>query len=189
MAVDFAHDQSLDQSTTMTIQKQLLRHPSHAATPPGFRLERWQRRALYVSIVLLTASGLLWLAAHFFLRPVTEFGESISPLEPWAMKLHGAGTMALLFMLGTMLNSHIRRALRSSSSSSSSNTTSGWAIIAALLLLTATGYGLYYLAGENSRTIWSWSHWVIGIAFACGLPLHIALGCRCRGKIAHNPAK
>jgi hypothetical protein len=153
------------------MQKHTLRHPSHATPQLGLRLERWQRRALYLTVILLTASGLLWLGAHYFLRPVTEFGESVSPAEPWAMKLHGAATMALLFLLGSLLNGHIRRALRIRR-----NLTSGWAMVAALAVLVATGYGLYYLAGEHSRPLWSLAHWIIGIGFACGLPLHIAIG-------------
>ncbi|MFT5643624.1 MAG: hypothetical protein ACI83P_001171 [Janthinobacterium sp.] len=155
----------------MTMQKQTLRPPSHAPAPPGFRLERWQRHALYACIAALTASGLLWLGAHYFMRPVTEFGESVSPFEPWAMKLHGAAAMALPFLLGTMLNSHIRRALRAAR-----NTASGWTMVAALALLVASGYCLYYVAGETTRPVWSLTHWIVGIGFATGLPLHIALG-------------
>lgn len=153
------------------MQKHTLRHPSHAMPASSLRLERWQRRALYLTVALLTASGLLWLGAHYFLRPVTEFGESISPFEPWSMKLHGLAAMALLFLLGSLLNGHIRRALRARR-----NLASGWAMIGSLAVLVATGYGLYYIAGESSRPLWSLAHWVTGIGFAFGFPLHVAVG-------------
>jgi hypothetical protein len=134
-------------------------------------MERWQRRAVYWTIALLTLSGLAWLVAHFFLRPVTEFGEAVSPFEPWSMKLHGAVAMVLLFLIGSMLNNHIRRGLRARR-----NLNSGWSMIVMTVLLVLTGYGLYYLAGEATRPLWSWTHWVIGIGFAAGLPLHVWLG-------------
>ena len=134
-------------------------------------MERWQRRAVYLTIVLLTLSGLLWLAAHFFLRPVTEFGESVSPLEPWSMKLHGAVAMVMLFLLGSLLNNHIRRGLRARR-----NRSSGWSMMVMTALLVLTGYGLYYVAGEVSRPLWSWVHWIIGIGFVAALPVHVWWG-------------
>ena len=153
--------------------KPSLHHPSRSPPAVSLRLERWQRRAVYCSIALLTGSGLLWLAAHFFWRPVTEFGEAVSPLEPWSMKLHGAATLLFLFLLGTILNTHIRRALRGRR-----NLISGWTMIAFSGGLILSGYGLYYLSGESTRPIWSYLHWIIGIAFAAGIVLHIFLGRR-----------
>lgn len=153
--------------------KPSLHRPSRSIPAVSLRLERWQRRALYASVTVLATSGLLWLAAHFWWRPVTQFGEGVSPLEPWSMKLHGAATLLFLFLLGTMLNTHIRRALRGRR-----NLMSGWVVIALISLLTLSGYGLYYLAGESARPIWSNLHWLIGIGFAAGLILHIVLGRR-----------
>ncbi|GAA4030924.1 DUF4405 domain-containing protein [Actimicrobium antarcticum] len=155
----------------MNLPKHSLHHPSRATPAAGIRLERWQRQTLYWSVIALTVSGLLWVVAHYFLRPVTEFGESVSPYEPWSMKLHGAAAMAVLFLAGSLLNGHILRALRGTR-----NRTSGWAMIGLLGVLVLTGYGLYYLAGEASRPAWSVLHWVLGIGFAAGLPLHIVLG-------------
>lgn len=87
-------------------------HPAaHARNHINLRLERWHRRYIYLSCAILFATGLAWLLAHYFLRPVSQFGEAVNPLEPWAMKLHGAGAMAMLFFLGSLMNSHIRRAL------------------------------------------------------------------------------
>ena len=139
----------------------------------SLRLERWQRQAIYASVGALAVSGLLWLGAHFLWRPVSQFGEGVSPLEPWSMKLHGAATLLFLFLVGTMLNTHIRRALRGRR-----NRISGWVVIGLIALLTFSGYGLYYLAGENARPIWSNLHWIVGLGFAAGLVLHIMLGRR-----------
>ena len=87
------------------------------------------------------------------------------------MKLHGAGAMIALFFVGSVMNSHIRRAIKAGR-----NLESGWSMIAVLLALVITGYGLYYLASENSRPIWSAVHWIIGLAFPLVLILHIVLG-------------
>ncbi|MFC3107726.1 DUF4405 domain-containing protein [Undibacterium arcticum] len=149
-----------------------LHHPS-APRPVSLKLERWQRRALYGAFALLTLSGLLWLLAHYWWRPVGEYGETISPLEPWAMKLHGAAAMLALFLVGGILNNHIRRALKSRR-----NRSSGWAMVALLALLTLSGYALYYIAGEQSRPLWSVLHWIIGLGLPLLVLLHIVLGRR-----------
>jgi len=137
------------------------------------RLERWHRYSIYGVCVWLWATGVLWLAAHYLLRAPSAFGESVSPLEPWSMKLHGGGAMLALFFVGSLLNNHIRRALRARR-----NRASGWAMIAMLGALALSGYGLYYIAGEESRPLWSTIHWIIGLGFAALLVLHVVMGRR-----------
>jgi len=147
----------------------------HRKTSPqrhvNVRLERWHRRCIYGVAAWLTATGLLWLFAHYLLRSAGEFGESVHPLEPWSMKLHGAGAMAALFFVGSLMNSHMRRALKAER-----NVASGWSMIALLSTLTASGYGLYYVASEQSRPVWSAVHWIIGLALPLLFLAHIALG-------------
>lgn len=118
----------------------------------------------------MVATGTLWLLAHYLMRPAGEFGESIHPLEPWSMKLHGAGAMFALFFVGSLMNSHIRRALKARR-----NLRSGLSMISALVALTVSGYGLYYLASEQSRPVWSAVHWIIGLALPLLLVVHIVL--------------
>ncbi len=148
-----------------------LRHPSSRQRQPGFKLERWHRRCIYAVSTCLFITGMLWLLAHYFMRVMGEFGPNIHPLEPWSIKLHGAGAMVGLFFIGSLMNSHIRRAIKAKR-----NVFSGWTMIAIMLILVISGYGLYYLAGENNRAIWSAVHWIIGLLFPCFLILHILLG-------------
>lgn len=157
----------------MRQRKNGLYRSSYPSSQGSLRLERWHRRAIYGICAWLVATGLSWLAAHYFLRPVGEFGMGIHPLEPWSMKLHGAGAMAILFFIGSLMNTHIRRALKARR-----NLYSGWAMIGMLTALTVSGYGLYYLAGEQDRPAWSAVHWVLGLAFPILLVLHIVLGRR-----------
>ena len=118
----------------------------------------------------LVATGVLWLLAHYLMRTAAEFGESVHPLEPWSMKLHGAGAMFALFFIGSLVNTHIRRGLIARR-----NLYSGWLMIATLAALTLSGYGLYYLASEHSRPIWSAAHSIAGLAFPLLLIVHIVL--------------
>jgi hypothetical protein len=149
----------------------------HRKTNPprhvNVRLERWHRRCIYGTAAWLTATGLLWLLAHYFMRPVGEFGVGVHPFEPWSMKLHGAGAMAALFFVGSLMNSHMRRALKAGR-----NLASGWSMITLLSALILSGYALYYLASEQSRPVWSAAHWVVGLALPLLFVLHIALGRR-----------
>ncbi|MET3107993.1 phosphoglycerol transferase MdoB-like AlkP superfamily enzyme [Oxalobacteraceae bacterium GrIS 2.11] len=158
----------------MKTLKHNLHHPTlKRARPASFRLEKWHRFLLYGLVFMLTLSGLLWLVAHFFMQGTNEFGVSISPLEHWSMQLHGALIVPFSFMIGSLLLQHMRRAHQARK-----NRWSGWFMLSLLSWLTITGYGLYYLASEENRPIWSVLHWLVG----CGLPLllwvHILLGRR-----------
>jgi len=141
----------------------------------NLRMERWHRRCIYASCLLLAASGILWLLARYGLRRPGEFGETISPLEPWSMKIHGAAAMLAFFFVGSLLNSHIRRALKAGR-----NLVSGWAMIVVLALLAGSGYALYYIASEGNRPLWSLFHWAVGLALPLLLVLHIVLGRKSR---------
>ena len=137
----------------------------------NLRVERWNRRSMYASVLLLLLSGAAWLIARHFLRPASQFGETIHPLEPWAMKIHGAGAMAMLFFLGSVMNIHVRRALKARR-----NLASGWAMIVTMAVLVITAFGLYYVADEANRPIWSMMHWVIGLGLAALVVAHVLIG-------------
>ena len=157
----------------MRVPKQSLHHPSRVIAAPGMRLPQWQRRAFYGIFGVLLASGAAWLMAHFYLRGAGEFGMAVHPLEPWSMKLHGAAAMAALWLIGTMLHLHIRRGL-----AAGRNLPAGWSMLVLLLLLTLTGYALYYIAGEESRPLWSVIHWAAGLLLPALVWLHVATGRR-----------
>lgn len=135
------------------------------------RLPQWQRRCFYAVFSVLLASGVAWLVAHFFLRAASAFGMMVHPLEPWSMKLHGAAAMLALWLIGTLLHLHIRRGLVTGR-----NLAAGWSMIVLLALLTLTGYALYYIAGEESRPLWSVAHWAAGLLLLPLVWLHVATG-------------
>jgi hypothetical protein len=150
-----------------------LPHATESRHTIRFRLERWHRRCVYGTCAALLATGAAWLVVHYFMRPASQFGEAIHPLEPAAMKLHGAAAMAALFFVGSMLSVHIRRAVKARR-----NLVTGWSMVATLLLLVVTGYGLYYLAGEADRPVWSVLHWGVGLIASALMVLHIWMGRR-----------
>lgn len=145
------------------------RHRHHV----NLRIERWHRRTIYSVLTLLALSGLVWLLARYWLRPVGQFGETIHPLEPLSMKVHGAAAMLTLFFLGSLMNAHIRRAIKAGR-----NLAAGWSVIAAMLLLIVSGYVLYYLAGESDRPVWSFLHWILGLFGVAAFVVHIVTGRR-----------
>ncbi|MDL2353735.1 MAG: DUF4405 domain-containing protein [Pseudomonadota bacterium] len=144
---------------------------AHSRHHVNLRIERWNRRSMYASVLVLLLSGAAWLIARYFLRPASQFGETVHPLEPWAMKIHGAGAMVMLFFLGSLMHSHIRRAVKARR-----NLASGWAMIMTMAMLVMTAFGLYYLADEASRPIWSTIHWVIGLGLAGLTVAHVLIG-------------
>jgi hypothetical protein len=135
------------------------------------RLSKRHERWVYIICGLLFISGLGWLFAHYFLAVAGEFGEAHHPSEPWWLRLHGAAAMGFLMVLGSLLQAHISRAwhLRK-------NLASGLFMLGLVMLLVLTGYGLYYVADEQSHPWISTLHWTIGIAAIAGLVLHVKLG-------------
>ena len=160
--------------------KPSLHHPSQALAAhrhQHFRLERWHRWSLYAVLSGLTVSGAVWLIARYFLRQVSEFGESLHPWEHPAIQVHGALAMLCLFLLGALLQLHMRRAHRAQR-----NRATGWSMIALFASLSVSGYALYYLASEQSRIWWSGAHSVLGLGLPLLLILHILMG----RKTIHN---
>lgn len=149
--------------------------PHHHRPHINLRLERWHRRSIYASLLLLLSSGSVWLIVRYFMRPVGQFGATIHPLEPWAMRLHGGAAMLVLFFLGSLMNAHIRRAIKAGR-----NLASGLSLLSLIVVLVVSGFGLYYLADEDSRKLWSLSHWIIGLAAAATFILHLLIGQRQR---------
>lgn len=127
---------------------------------------------LYAATLLLYATGAVWGWLHYLAQRADDFG-SPSAAEPWMMKLHGAGAMALLVVLGTLLPSHVRFAWHARR-----NRPNGIALLLFFAFLIASGYGLYYFGSEQLRTWTSWSHLAVGLALPAMIVLHIWRGRR-----------
>ncbi|MDQ2660161.1 MAG: hypothetical protein M3Y03_07045 [Verrucomicrobiota bacterium] len=127
---------------------------------------------LYATTTLLYLTGGVWAGLHYLGNHADEFAPR-SPAEPWLMRLHGAGAMALLVVLGTLLPTHVRFAWHARR-----NRPNGIALLAFYAFLIASGYGLYYFGNEWLRSWTSWLHLAIGIALPAMIVLHIWTGRR-----------
>jgi hypothetical protein len=137
----------------------------------SIRLSRGHEAWLYAVGALLSATGLLWLAFHYFVTVEAQFGPRAHPLETWWLKLHGAASFTWLFLLGTVALWHSWRAWQARR-----NRLSGAVFAAANALLVSTGYLLYYAGGEGLRGAVSVLHWVAGLVFAVLLVWHVLSG-------------
>jgi hypothetical protein len=136
------------------------------------RLSTGHRRWVYWSSAILFASGALWLVLHYFGGTQGQFeGAPSHPLETWCLRAHGAGAMLVLLVVGTLIPIHIRRGWHQRR-----NRVAGSILAATAFVLIATGYALYYCAGEDTRFWISVLHWSLGLGALPLLILHVALG-------------
>lgn len=160
-------------------QGQTARHhvprSSPQALPIGLRPLRWQRAAVHTTTAALALTGLAWLAAHHLLRSTGGFGEELpSPLEPWALRLHGVLAQVFLLVLGSMSTVHIVLGWRLKRSRGT-----GSGLLLASLMLLATGLALYY-APEHWHAGTSLLHWGVGLALLPLVWLHVVRARRAR---------
>jgi hypothetical protein len=130
------------------------------------------RYSLYAVLALVFLSGVAWAYWNYLAASSGDFEVSA---KAWAMKIHGAAAMAVLVLIGMLLNVHVRFAWRARR-----NHVNGSMFLGAFAVLTVTGYGLYYAGGERLRAWTSWIHLGVGLALPLLLILHIWLGKRTR---------
>lgn len=145
----------------------------------GMRPRHWQRVAVYTTTILLFATGVAWLVAHFYLRSSVEPGlELPSPIEPWALRLHGISGQIFLFVFGSMSAAHVVTGWRLRR-----NRWSGSAVVAVSTFLALTALMLYYAAEE-----WHWPvstvHWVVGLTLVPIVAWHVVAARRARSHSA-----
>lgn len=143
--------------------------------PDRIRLRRLQRYFLYAVLVLVFLSGVAWAYWNYLAASPGDFEMSA---KAWAMKIHGAAAMAILVLVGMLLNEHVRLAWRARR-----NRANGSVFLSAFAFLTITGYGLYYAGGEKLRAWTSWIHLAIGLVLPILLLIHILLGRRTRATV------
>jgi hypothetical protein len=153
-----------------------MRHPR----PDSIRLKRLQRYFLYTVLALLFLSGVAWACWNYLAASPGDFETSA---KAWAMKIHGAASMAVLVLIGMLLTAHVRFAWRARR-----NRANGSVFLSAFAVLTITGYGLYYAGGERLRAWTSWIHLTVGLALPVLLLIHIVLGRKTRS-LGRLPAR
>ena len=133
------------------------------------RLVAWQRVVLFGSGAMLLATGVAWLALHY-----GRGADALpSPLESWAMRIHGVAGFAALFGLGALAATHIPQGWRFSHRMRwARQRGSGVALCALAATLALTGYLLYYFAPDPIRPALGWLHSAAGAAMAVLVTVH-----------------
>lgn len=137
------------------------------------RLPRWIRLTVYAATAATWLSGILWLLFHHFVRREGPFGPEAHPLEHQWLALHGAAAFLIVWALGLIWTSHIRRGWWGQK-----NRKNGRAMTILLIVLILSGWGLYYLGNEDWRDQLANLHWILGLLLGLWLPLHIWNGRR-----------
>lgn len=145
------------------------------------KLSRRHRTWFYVSFVLVFFSGLAWIILHYAVSKADQSASGIHPLEPWALKIHGAAAMLVLIILGTLIPLHIKRGW-----AAGINRRNGIILISVNLVLIVTGYLLYYAGGETFRLTSRWVHIIIGVLLPAVIIWHVREGRRERKKLRHR---
>ncbi len=141
----------------------------------GLRPQRWQRWAVHASTLALTLTGIAWLLAHHLLRSTGTFGEELpSPIEPWALRLHGMLAQVFLLVLGSMSAVHIVFGWRLKRS-----LWSGGGLVALSGVLLTSGLALYY-APEHWHAGASLLHWGTGLGLLPLVWVHVLAARRSR---------
>jgi hypothetical protein len=117
------------------------------------RLHPMQRALVYVALLALVVTGLLWEA---------------DVARALLMKIHGAAAMATLVLFGVLIARHVPTGW----SAARANRLSGALLLATSLWLTLTGYLLYYSGSEALRDYASQTHFWVGVAFTAVFALH-----------------
>jgi peptidoglycan/LPS O-acetylase OafA/YrhL len=130
-----------------------------------FRLSRPLKAAVHVSFGVLLLTGGGWMLAQRHLDQ--EAWETIPRL---LLKIHGGAAMAALLVLGA-LGTHVKRGWNAGK-----NRLTGALLIAVNAFLIASGYGLYYIGGEELREWLSRWHAWIGLGTFVLLPAHVIAG-------------
>jgi hypothetical protein len=137
---------------------------SHAVIRLGAR----HKTLLHSGLILLWASGALWLVFHYFLQVEGDFGPQPHGLEIWWLRLHGLAAMFALMLLGSLLPSHVKLAWMRRK-----NRRTGLPMLAAWGWLAATGYALYYFSSDANAAWLPFLHWSAGLMLPAMLLIHL----------------
>lgn len=138
--------------------------PAHRTPPPhlvhhAVALPRWQRQGVAWATALVWASGALWLALHWGWPALSDEGLPLNaPGKLWSVRLHGAGVLLILLVIGGLMPVHIRLAWRLRR-----HRLGGVLNLALLGALTASGYALWYASDGGWHEAAEWLHWVVGL--------------------------
>jgi hypothetical protein len=138
--------------------------------PSKVLLKPLHKRALYLATAILWLSGALWLYYNYFVHVQGDYGPQTHPAQPILLEIHGAVAMVFLVILGTLLTQHVPAGWKQKH-----QRPSGVLLLAISGFLTLTGWGIYYLVGDNLRRWTSWTHSIVGLALPLIIFIHVQM--------------
>jgi hypothetical protein len=145
------------------------------------RLEVW---LLHLSTILLTVTGLVYAAMHYWMKPSDPFSVVNHPLEPFMRNIHIVAAPLLVVAIGIILHSHILFKLENGSRSARK---SGLILIPLFVTMTASGYLLQITSGVSNR-IFFWLHLGSGSIWAITYLTHHLASLKLRRMMAETTA-
>jgi uncharacterized membrane protein YjgN (DUF898 family) len=115
-------------------------------------------RVLITVLLLLSLSGVVWMALHYFFAEQTPFGTAPNSYEPTLMRVHGIVAVAAVFLMGGIATGHVVDAW-----SQLRNRLSGLTLAIACGLLIISGYANYYLTSDSLHSGVAIAHEAVGI--------------------------
>ena len=128
--------------------------------------ERW---AIWISSLLVTATGLVYAWMKYLLPEPAGFSVVRHPLQPLVLKLHIVTAPLLLLALGSVALRHIWRHM---DSGTEQGRASGWSAALTTIPMILTGYFLQVFVAEGVLRSLSIAHIVTGIIYGGGLLVH-----------------
>ncbi len=131
----------------------------------------WQRRLLWSSTAVVTASGLLYAVLRYLVPPSDPFSAYNHPLQPWSLAAHVLFAPVLLFALGWFWGNHVLPKLKRDVP----GRPSGLALLVLIAIMTVSGYLLQVLAASGARPVLAWIHGLSSVAYVALLLGHALL--------------
>lgn len=128
-------------------------------------MSRAQRVLLWVSTVVLLASGSAYAYMRYLMHSENPFSAYNHPAQPWVLDLHVLAAPVLLFAVGWFWGNHILPKLQRNVRNGRG---SGAVLLALIGVMTLSGYLLQTVTSPGWRLATAWTHGVSSVLF-CGI--------------------
>ncbi len=134
--------------------------------------EKWLS---HLSTIVVSVSGFIYLWMKYFMETDDPFSVVNHPLQPAMLGIHIVAAPFLVFVLGLMINTHVRKKL---AASSSHNRRSGLVSLAAFPAMVVSGYALQVVTNSTINKIALVSHLVASGLFLLTYIIHQLISIR-----------
>jgi len=133
------------------------------------RIERW---CVWGGAVAVAVTGTSLGVLKYLVVSADEFGVTIHPLEPLALKLHILSAPLLVFGVGMIAMRHVWAHLQQGVRA---GRRSGLTVLATLLPMIGSGYTIQVVTDPGWLVVLAWIHGITGGLFAVGVACHFAV--------------